>query len=58
MAIEGFTNEPVLCYTTIEHVIEKVLKKLQWQILLLYLTDMIVFSKDFKSHVEQLAEMC
>ena len=37
---------------------EKVLKGLQWQTLLLYLDDVIVFSKDFKSHLEQLAEVC
>ena len=37
---------------------EKVLKGLQWQTLLLYLDDVIVFSKDFESHLERLAEVC
>ena len=37
---------------------EKVLKDLQWQILLLYLDNAIVFSKDFESYLERLAEVC
>lgn len=36
---------------------EKVLKVLQWQTLLLYLDDVIIFSKNFDSHLEQLAEV-
>ena len=31
---------------------------LQWQMLLLYLNDVIVFFKDFESHLELLAEVC
>ena len=37
---------------------EKVLKGLQWRTLLLYLDDVIIFSKDFESHLERLAEVC
>ena len=37
---------------------EEVLKGLQWQTLLLYLDNVIIFSKDFESHLEQLAEVC
>ena len=37
---------------------EKVLKSLQWRTLLLYLDDVIIFSKDFESHLERLAEAC
>ena len=50
----GFTSAP----TTFERLMEKVLKGFQWQTLLLYLCDIIVFSKDFKSHLERLAEVC
>ena len=42
---------------TFERLIEKVLKGLQWQTLLLHLDDVIIFSKDFESHLEQLAEV-
>ena len=37
---------------------DQVLKGLQWQTLLLYLDDVIVFSKNFESHLEWLAEVC
>ena len=37
---------------------EKVLKGLQWQTLLLYLDDVIIFSKDFESHLERLGDVC
>ena len=43
---------------TFERLMEKVLKGLQWQTLLLYMDDVIVFSKDFESHLERLAEVC
>ena len=33
---------------------EKVLQGLQWNSLLLYLDDVIVFSRDFQSHLERL----
>ena len=36
---------------------ERVLKGLQWRTLLLYLDDIIVFSKDFHSHLERLEEV-
>ena len=45
----GLTSAPA----TFERLMEKVLKGLQWQTLLLYLDDVIVFSKDFESHLEQ-----
>ena len=47
----GFTSAPV----TFQRLMEKVLKGLQW---LLYLDDIIAFSKDFESHLERLAEVC
>ena len=50
----GFTSAPA----TFQRLMEKVLKGLQWQTLLLYLDDIIVFSKDFESHLERLAEVC
>ena len=50
----GLTSAPA----TFERLMEKVLKGLQWQTLLLYLDDVIVFSKDFESHLERLAEVC
>ena len=37
---------------------EKGLKGLQWQTLLLSLDDVIIFSKDFESHLERLGELC
>ena len=36
---------------------EKALKSLQWQTLLLYLDDVIIFFKDFESHLEQLVKV-
>ena len=42
----------------VTRLMEKVLKGLQWQTLLLYLDDVIIFSKDFESHLERLAEVC
>ena len=50
----GLTSVPA----TFERLMEKVLKGLQWQTLLLYLDDVIIFSKDFESHLERLAEVC
>ena len=49
----GLTSAPA----TIERLMEKVLKGLQWQNLLLYLDDVIIFSKDFESYLERLAEV-
>ena len=52
----------VVFYTTVpatfERLMEKVLKSLQWQTLLLYQDDVIIFSKDFENHLERLAEIC
>ena len=50
----GLTSAPA----TFERLMEKVLKGLQWRTLLLYLDDVIIFSKDFESHLERLAEVC
>ena len=50
----GLTSAPA----TFERLMEKVLKGLQWQTLLLYLDDVIIFSKDFESHLERLGEVC
>ena len=36
----------------------RVLKGLQWPTLLLYLNSVIMFFKDFDSHIERLAEVC
>ena len=47
-----------LAPATFERLMEKVLKGLRWQTLLLYLDDVILFSKEFKNHLEQLAEVC
>ena len=47
----GLTSAPA----TFERLMEKVLKALQWQTLL---DDVIVFSKNFESHLKRLAEVC
>ena len=49
----GLTSAPA----TFERLMERVLKGLQWQTLLLYLDDIIVFSKDFSSHLTRLEEV-
>ena len=49
----GLTSAPA----TFERLMERVLKGLQWQTLLLYLDDIIVFSKDFDSHLSRLEEV-
>ena len=49
----GLTSAPA----TFERLMERVLKGLQWRTLLLYLDDIIVFSKDFPSHLERLEEV-
>jgi hypothetical protein len=46
----GLTSAPA-CF---ERLMERVLKGLQWQTLLLYLDDVIVFSPDFDSHLDRL----
>ena len=51
-------RQPHLSPATFEKLMERVLKGLQWQTLLLYLDDVIVFFKDFESHLERLAEVC
>ena len=40
-----------------ERLMERVLKGLQWRTLLLYLDDIIVFWKDFDSHLAHLEEV-
>ena len=47
-----------LAHATFKRLMEKALKGLQWQTLLLYLDNIIIFSKDFESHLEQLGEVC
>ena len=49
----GLTSAPA----TFERLMERVLKGLQWRTLLLYLDDIIVFSKDFDSHLTRLEEV-
>ena len=49
----GLTSAPA----TFERLMERVLKGLQWRTLLLYLDDIIVFSKNFQSHLERLEEV-
>ena len=46
----GLANSP----STFERLMEKVLAGLQWQICLVYLDDIIVYSKDVMSHLERL----
>ena len=53
MLLFDLTSAPA----TFERLMEKVLKGLQWQTFLLYLDNVIVFSKDFESHLEWLAEV-
>ena len=50
----GLTSAPA----TFERLMEKVLKGLQWQTLLLYLNDIIIFPKNFESHLERLGAVC
>ena len=46
----GLCNAP----STFERLMEQVLAGLQWQICLVYLDDIIVYSRDFTEHVERL----
>ena len=50
----GLTLAPA----TFKRLMEKVLKGLQWQTLLLYLDDIIVSFKKFESYLERLTEVC
>ena len=43
--------------SSFERLMETVLRGLQWKTLLVYLDDVIIFSKDFKSHLERLEEV-
>ena len=43
--------------STFERLMETVLRGLHWKTLLIYLDDIIVFSKDFDTHLERLAEV-
>ena len=49
----GLTSAP----STFERLMETVLRGLHWQTVLIYLDDIIVFSKDMNSHLERLAEV-
>lgn len=49
----GVCNGP----PTFQRLMEHVLSGLQWKICLLYLDDIIVFSKTFEQHVEQLSQV-
>ncbi|XP_038064778.1 uncharacterized protein LOC119735148 [Patiria miniata] len=46
----GLCNAP----STFERLMERVLHGLQWQICLVYLDDVIIFSKTFESHIDRL----
>ena len=50
----GLTLAPA----TFKRLMEKVLKGLQWQTLLLYLDDIVVSFKNFESYLERLTEVC
>ena len=43
---------------TCERLMERILSGLIWKICLMYLDDIIVFSKTFDEHLENLAELC
>jgi transposase InsO family protein len=49
----GLTTAP----STFERLMETVMRGLQWKTLLVYLDDLIVFSKDLKTHLERLEEV-
>ena len=49
----GLTSAP----STFERLMETVLRGLHWKTLLIYLDDIIVFSKDLDSHLERLEEV-
>jgi hypothetical protein len=49
----GLTSAP----STFERLMERVLRGLHWETLLIYLDDIIVFSRDLDSHLERLAEV-
>ena len=49
----GLTSAP----STFERLMETVLRGLHWRTLLIYLDDIIVFSKDLDSHLERLGEV-
>ena len=49
----GLTSAP----STFERLMETVLRGLHWKTLLIYLDDIIVFSKDLDSHLERLKEV-
>ena len=49
----GLTSAP----STFERLMETVLRGLHWKTLLIYLDDIIVFSKDVETHIERLGEV-
>jgi hypothetical protein len=50
----GLCNAPA----TFQRIIEKALCGLQWNIVVLYLDDIIVFGKTFQEHLENLNQVC
>jgi hypothetical protein len=46
----GLTNAPA----TFQRLMERVLKGLQWKVLVLYLDDVVIYSKTFEEHLERL----
>ena len=49
----GLCNSPA----TFERLMECILRGLQWQTCLIYIDDVIIFSKDFDTHLERLREV-
>ena len=49
----GLTNGPA----TFQRLMERVLKGLQWRILVLYLDDIVIFSKTWEEHVQRLRQV-
>ena len=49
----GLCNAP----STFERLMERVLHGLQWHVCLLYLDDIVVFSRDFSDHISRLAQV-
>jgi hypothetical protein len=50
----GLKGAPATC----ERPMERILSGLTWKICLVYLDDIIVFSKTFDEHLENFAEVC
>ena len=60
----GLWQFRVLCFglcgapATFERLVERVLSGLTWKICMVYLDDIIVFSKSFEEHLQNLREVC